>query len=104
MRQQLEAVRDALEAVGDEYLAGLLSEALASTDDSMREFLVSNALWGGPGSVADQAGMAGPRDDSRRAIEAALVELGMAQIRAGVVNARTAKWVGVFQAWQRQGI
>ena len=104
MRRQLEAVRDVLVTAGDEYLAGLVSEALAGSDDSVREFLVSNELWGGPGSVADQAGMTGLRDDSRRAIEAALVDLGMAQIRAGIVNVRTAMWVGVFQTWQRDGI
>lgn len=104
MLQHLETVRDLLAAMGNEYLAGLVSGALAGGDASVREFLVSNELWGGSGSVADQAGMAGLRDDSRRAIEAALVELGTAQIRAGIVNPRTATWVSVFQEWQRAGI
>jgi hypothetical protein len=104
LRQELESVRDALVSAGDDDLAGLVSEALAGGDHSVRDFLVSDELWGGSGSVADQAGLATSRDASRRAIEAALVRLGAAQIRAGVVNVRTAMWVDAFRSRQRDGI
>ena len=104
MQHELESVLEALVAAGDSYSAGLVSDALRSGDDSVREFLVSNELWGGSGSIADQGGMSGSRDDSRHAVELSLVRLGEAQLLVGIVNARTAMWVDAFRLWQRDGI
>lgn len=104
MQQELESVRDALLEAGDSHSAGLVSAALAGGDDSVREFVVSNELWGGSGSIADQGGAADSRDDARRSVEAALVSLGRVQLRAGVVNVRTSMWVETFDRWHQDGI
>jgi hypothetical protein len=61
-------------------------------------------LWGGSGSIADQAGLALGRRDGRRRIEQALIALGEEQIRTGHVNIRTAPWVGTFKDWQARGL
>jgi hypothetical protein len=78
--------------------------ALMGTERDFVAFLVSNELWGGAGSIADQAGLQGGRGDSRRAIEAALIELGEEQIRQGIVNVRTQMWTDAFRQWKRSGI
>jgi hypothetical protein len=67
------------------------------------QFLVSNELWGGAGSIADQAGIDAGRS-MRREVESALIDLGEEQIRRGVVNPRTATWVEAFKQWRRDGI
>ena len=78
-----------------------VERALAGSDEELEAFLVSNALWGGAGSIADQAG--GDRA-ARRVIESALIELGQEQIRVGTINSRTHIWVDAFQHWRRSGI
>jgi hypothetical protein len=78
--------------------------ALSSPDDLPIGFLTSDALWGGSGSIADQAGLALGRRDGRRRIEQALIALGEEQIRTGHVNIRTASWVGTFKDWQARGL
>jgi hypothetical protein len=104
LQQELELLRDALLNAGDAYSAELVSDALAGGEAAVREFLVSNELWGGSGSIADQAGLSASRADGRRAIEAALVRLGEAQLLNGVLNVRTAMWVEAFSSRQPHGI
>ncbi len=77
--------------------------ALSSMESELEAFLTSNELWGGAGSIADQAGGA-DRTDARREIEALLIELGTEQIRLGKVNPRTAMWVQAFTEWREGGI
>jgi hypothetical protein len=78
--------------------------ALSSPDESLLAFLTSDALWGGSGSIADQAGLALGRRNGRRRIEQALIALGEEQIREGHVNIRTASWVDTFKDWQARGL
>jgi hypothetical protein len=78
--------------------------ALSSPDELPIGFLTSDELWGGSGSIADQAGLALGRRDGRRRIEQALIALGEEQIRTGHVNIRTASWVGTFKDWQARGL
>ena len=108
MRQQLEALEMVLAQHGEPGAAQMIRRALAGADPELRTFLVSNELWGGAGSIADQAGIdqAGRTQgrESRRAIEAALITLGLAQMRQGLVNVRTQMWVAAFSKWQRKGI
>ncbi len=85
-------------------MVGPLELALHGTDEELEALLVSDTLWGGAGSVADQAGLGGVRTDATRAVEAVLIELGELQVSMGVVNPRTAGWVSVFKDWQRRGI
>ena len=80
-----------------------LDDALQMSGGERDQFLVSNELWGGAGSIADQAGIDVGRS-GRREIESALIDLGEEQIRRGLVNPRTASWVDTFKKWRRDGI
>ena len=104
MREELELLHAALVDSGDVFRADLVADALRGDETSLREFLVSNSLWGGAGSIADEGGSSGGRAGDRRRIESALVRIGDAQMLEGLVNVRTAGWVEVFRAWQRDGI
>ena len=59
------------------------------------DFLTSNTLWGGAGSIADQALLQEP--EARKKLESILIELGSAQIALGRVNVRTELWTSVFE-------
>jgi hypothetical protein len=104
LRDLLTRLADALGQCGDDDYVELVMKALSSPDESLVAFLLSNELWGGSGSIADQAGLALGRRDGRRRIEQALIELGAGQIRAGHVNIRTASWVDTFKEWQERGL
>ena len=69
----------------------------------INKFLVSNSLWGGAGSIADQAGI---NDDkkTRKQIEELLIKLGEYQISVGVVNPRTESWINAFKEWKSKNI
>jgi hypothetical protein len=103
VRQELETLESVLAQHGESRAAETIRHALAGNESSLHAFLVSNELWGGSGSIADQAGSDQSRD-TRRPIEAALLALGLEQIRRGLVNARTRMWVDAFQQWHRAGI
>ena len=90
---------------GDKGLAAMVNAAASGTDEELNVFLTSNELWGGAGSVADQAGMNdGLRTNVRRSIERAMIELGEEQIRLAQANVRTASWVAAFKKWAKDGI
>jgi len=95
---------EALRQTGDSALAERVGVALAGSDADVEAFLVSNELWGGAGSIADQAGTGAHRSGIRRTVEAALIELGDLQIQSGKVNRRTVMWVETFREWRRNGI
>lgn len=104
LRKLLDRLADALRQCGDDDYLAVITNALSTPDESLVAFLTSNALWGGSGSIADQAGLALGRRDGRRRIEQALIELGSEQIRAGHVNIRTASWVETFKEWHARGL
>ena len=56
MREQLCTLMEVLRQTGDSALAERVGVALAGSDADVEAFLVSNELWGGAGSIADQAG------------------------------------------------
>ncbi len=97
-------VADALDAADESTFARRARMAAADSEPGLREFLVSNELWGGAGSIADQAGLGGERNPRRRRIEAAMIALGREQIRQGPVNIRTRMWVEAFEGLHRDGI
>ncbi len=72
-----------------------LRRALAGDDQDLWSFLVSNELWGGAGSIADQGALANNRD--RKLLENLLIDLGKIQIDAKKLNERTEMWVQVFR-------
>jgi hypothetical protein len=100
----LELLARELRACDEQSYANAVEAAITGTADERTAFLESNALWGGAGSIADQAGIRGNRGDGRRHIERALLELGHEQIRVGIVNSRTSMWVEAFDQWAAQGI
>ena len=104
LKQRLERLESVLLQHGETDLALMIRPALEGSEQDLRAFLVSNELWGGAGSIADEAGVSQSRDDARREIEAALVRLGLEQMRQDVVNARTRMWVEAFSKWQQDGI
>ena len=98
--KQLAAI---LAKAGEDRLQGAVLEALESTDDRFEEFLRSNDLWGGSGSIADQAGIdENGKLSSRKEIAAALIALGDEQLQQDVSNMRTKMWVTAFQKWLQQ--
>ena len=105
MRKHLQELVELLHKCGEQSGAQRVTTALAGTEADFQEFLTSNTLWGGAGSIADQAGdSSGARSEARRDIEQVLVRLGREQIRSGHVNERTAMWVDAFEKWARNGI
>jgi hypothetical protein len=71
--------------------------ALLGDENKLWDFLVSNELWGGAGSVADQALLELPEE--RRRLEGLMIRLGREQMRLGKVNIRTEMWVFAFEKW-----
>ena len=104
LRPLLLNLAEALESAGEARLADDARAAAAAGDEALSLYLCSNELWGGAGSIADQAGVADQRSPQRRRIEQALLALGHAQTDAGLVNARTAMWMSAFEQWSERGI
>jgi hypothetical protein len=100
LRTHLEALEKVLVEGGESEMARIVRRALDGSDLELRAFLVSNELWGGAGSIADQAGCTRSRE-ARRSIEAVLVSLGRDQLGQGIANDRTGMWVEAFSKWQR---
>jgi hypothetical protein len=75
-----------------------LDDALRNGGSEPWEFLTSNELWGGMGSIADQSLIEDPM--ARGEFEALMIRLGGEQLRLGKVNARTEWWVAAFEEWQ----
>jgi hypothetical protein len=103
LRAALFDLAQALKAGREQWMATSAEEALYGSQEQFEKFLVSNELWGGSGSIADQA-EGGSDRTRRRGVEALLIRLGRMQMAAGVVNVRTQTWVEVFEKWQRSGI
>lgn len=103
VRKELESLERVLANHGESGPSQMIRAALDGPEQDLRAFLMSNELWGGAGSIADQAGV-GQGRDVRRPIEEALFKLGLAQMQRGVVNVRTAMWVHAFSEWRREGV
>ena len=77
-----------------------IAKALDGNEDELWEFLCSNELWGGAGSIADEGGISNP--EIRVEIQQLLIELGKLQIKADRVNVRTESWIEAFEIWQNE--
>ena len=105
IRDILESLRVVLEEGGDFHSCGLVTTALDGEDEQIEAFVTSNELWGGSGSIADQACLSnGSRTDDRRAVEKVLIRLGDEQARLEKVNSRTEFWVKAFKQWNEESI
>ncbi|HEX3125999.1 MAG TPA: hypothetical protein VH394_01595 [Thermoanaerobaculia bacterium] len=96
----LQEISTLLERYNDSSNA--LAIALLGDDKKMWDYLVSNELWGGAGSVADEGVLEFP--DARKQLEVLLIQLGREQMRLGRVNVRTEMWVFAFEKRRAEGI
>ena len=103
-REILRQIGVILSASEDWYFANLISDALNSSDLVLAQFLTSNELWGGSGSIADSALSRKARDDQRREFERLMIQLGRLQIDASLMNVRTGMWTGAFSGWDRDNV
>jgi hypothetical protein len=103
LRDKVRDLALALRDGGESRLAEHAESAAAGSDEQLLDFLTSNDLWGGAGSIADQAG-GDKRTPQRRRIETVLVALGHEQLKTGQTNVRTEMWVSAFEEWARRGI
>jgi hypothetical protein len=55
-RSLLGTLMSVLKGHGSGFGVDAVERALAGSDEDLEAFLVSNVLWGGAGSIADQAG------------------------------------------------
>jgi hypothetical protein len=102
IREKLKQLLGLLRSGNENYQAEQIEVALAGSNDDLKSYITSNELWGGAGSIADQALI--ENQESRKRVEDLLAELGELQIKAGVVNVRTEMWTSAFQQWRKQGI
>jgi hypothetical protein len=87
---------------GQEASRALRIEVATRDDQSLEAYLCSNDLWGGAGSIADEAIVS---DAALRAqLESLLIRLGNLQLASQVANPRTESWVRAFQSWQELGL
>ena len=81
------------------FRATQIETAILKDDSGLKEFLISNDLWGGSGSIADDRVTDDPK--IRRWIENLLIQIGDIQMRNGFVNVRTEMWVSAFKDWSK---
>ena len=94
IREILSEIVSLIEAGGEGSAAVLVRDALSGPEETLERFLVSNELWGGAGSIADQSLVLDK--DRRKTLEGLLVRLGRLQRDRGKTNVRTEMWVAAF--------
>ena len=80
--------------------SNLLFSAVNGDEEQLWHYLISNDLWGGAGSVADQALLSFPEE--RKKLDILMIRLGHVQMKIGRVNSRTEMWTSVFEKWQAE--
>jgi hypothetical protein len=98
VRQILCQLAVALEETREPF-AFLVQRALTRSDEKLQQFLISNELWGGSGSIADSA-FDTSESKAIRFYEL-MIKLAKHQIEVGKVNVRTEGWVSAFEHWIR---
>jgi hypothetical protein len=98
LRAILGEIADLLEAGEPDPAAVTVRAALSGSEEKVEEFLLSNELWGGAGSIADQSLIS--NQARRKALENALIRLGRLQIASGRTNRRTEMWVAAFEQYR----
>ena len=86
-----------LQSGGESSSASYIEKAIKSGHKAIEELLISNELWGGAGSIADQACIGNTA--SRKSLELKLIELAEQQQKIGYVNPRTESWLSAFRKW-----
>jgi hypothetical protein len=91
----LRELREMLISADQHAYTGEIDTALSGDDAALVAFLTSNTLWGGAGSIADEA--CGESRETRRPVEQLLAMLGREQLRLGYANPRTEMWTSTFE-------
>jgi len=103
LRRDVAELADFLAQAGEIRMANRARTALDGDSSELESYLASNELWGGAGSVADQA-CGADRSPSRRRLESLLIRLGRGQVSRGIANPRTTTWIEAFERWTRGDI
>lgn len=101
-RQKLEEIKQLLDSGNETVYVELIESAIEGDDEALEVFLLSNELWGGSGSIADNCLLDDPA--LRKRLMRSLIELGGAQMAEKKVNPRTRMWATTFQQWIDDGI
>jgi hypothetical protein len=102
IRQKVEEMRDLLiEGPASPY-SEIVENALSGSEVQLDKFLISNDLWGGAGSIRDQALYEQPH--LRKRLYRLLVELGEMQIAEGLVHPKTEFVVVTYKQWEADGV
>ena len=91
VKKILSEICELLIECGESHKTQLVQRALEGNEEKLANFLVSNELWGGAGSIADEACL--EDNQKRESLKKLLIKLGKIQIRAKIVNGRTSMWV-----------
>ena len=94
----LNTISELLKAGGEQHASEEIIRILNGTDEEVEEYLVSNELWGGAGSIADQSLIS--NREYRKQLETLLISLAEEQEKIGIVNCRTESWLGCFRNWR----
>ena len=84
--------------ISNEAITSITNKSLHGNDDKIWKLLTSNELWGGSGSIADQALI--ENDALRNQFQNIMIELGNLQLSENKVNERTETWVSAFSQWK----
>jgi hypothetical protein len=93
---QLAAALDPFDIASAEYVRAAKSRTPQTIADDLN-------LWGGSGSLMDQA-LRNQDRVFRRPLEAAAIVLGHALQTAGARNARMEQWISVFESWANDNV
>ena len=80
----------------------IVENALNGGETQLESFLISNDLWGGAGSIRDQALIEQPV--LRKKLQRLLIELGELQIALGLVHPKTEFLVSAYKQWEADGV
>jgi hypothetical protein len=96
------SLRDLLLSQGEHGYAELLNGVIGGSEEKIWSLLESNIVWGGAGSIADQACISG--EEEQKKFYELMVKLANLQDKAGRLNERTMMWAAAFRSWNEKNI
>lgn len=102
IRHKVEELRNLLLECSESPYSEIVENALNGGETQLERFLISNDLWGGAGSIRDQALIEQPV--LRKKLQRLLIELGELQIALGIVHPKTEFLVSTYKQWEADGV
>ena len=102
IRQKVEELQKLLQEETDVPYAEFVRNALSGNSGQLEQFLLSNELWGGAGSIRDQAFHDSPR--LRNKLLRLLIHLGELQMAGGLEHPKTESLVATYKQWEADGV